>query len=533
MKRININKIKTVCFVFAASCLAATGCTGDFEYFNSNPDSAQTMDLTMLITTMEMDAVVPCGGSDTDPVNNYQTGFNLIGDCYAGYMTGTNNWNAGMNTTVYVLSATEWNNVPFTMAFTNVMPAWLQLKYAHDNELVSGDIFAVANILKVMSLHRVTDIYGPVPALHFGEEKNPYASVEACYTHYFETLNQAISILEDFVAGSPDARPLEKVDAVYGGDYSKWLKLANSVKLRLAMRMVYVQPGLAQQYAMEAVASGVMESADDSALLKNHANIIVNNPLAMIWDGYKDTRMSATMDSYLNGYNDPRLPKYFQTAKAGGYHGVANGIKNPSQNEYLTMSAPNVNENSQTSPIRWMMASEVAFLRAEGAMRGWESEMKGSAETFYNKGIELSFVENGLSASAAADYANNETAKPIDFKDVSDASTKYDIAARGNITIKWEGGADTEEQLERIITQKWIAMFPNGQEAWSEFRRTGYPRIFPVRHNASSDINTETQVRRMVFPNAEYSQNAKAVAKAITLLGGPDSGATKLWWDNK
>lgn len=529
MKRINIKQIKNTCLVLAASCIASTGCTGDFESFNTDSNSAQTMDLTMHITTMEMDAVLPCGGSDTDPVNRYQTGFNLLGDQYAGYMTGPNNWGGGRNPLVYVLdnTSTSWRNTNFEVAFTRVMPSWLSLKYAHESKLISDDVFAVANILKVMSMHRVTDMYGPTPVTRFGESKNPYDSEEACYNHYFEVLNDAISVLENFVAGSPNARPLEKVDAVYAGDYSKWLKLANSVKLRLAMRMVYVKGQQAEQYAVEAVESGVMESADDGAMLKSYLNITVNNPLKTLWNGYKEAYMSATMDSYLNGYNDPRLSSYFQEATAGGYHGVANGINNPTLSNYYSMSTPKVEEST---PVRWMMASEVAFLRAEGAARGWA--MGGDAETFYKKGIELSFIENGLSAAEAAAYAENDSRHPIDFVDVSNAPTKYNISARGTTTVKWKGG-DFEQQLEQIITQKWIAMFPNGQEAWSEFRRTGYPLIFPVRYNASSNINTETQIRRMMFPQSEYSNNATAVNKAIGWLNGPDHGGTKLWWDKK
>ena len=525
--KLNIKQIKNSCLVLAASCMAATACTGDFESFNTDPNSAQTMDLTMLITTMEMDAVFPCGGSDTDPVNRYQTGFNMFGDNYAGYMAAYHDWSGGRNPLVYVMDNASYRDTNFEVAFTRVMPSWLTLEYAHDSGQISDDIFAVANILKVMSLHRVTDMYGPAPVTHFGESRNPYESEETCYKHYFEVLNDAIAVLTDFVAGSPDARPLSKVDAVYGGDYSKWLKLANSVKLRLAMRIVYVEPQLAQQYATEAVESGVMESADDSATLKSYLNITVNNPLKTIWDGYNDARMSATMDSYMNGYQDPRLAAYFQTAAAGGYHGVANGIYMPKQDDYKGMSAPNV---AESTPVRWMMASEVAFLRAEGAARNWQ--MGGTAESFYNRGIELSFTENNLSAAAAATYAGNSSLRPIDFTDTSDAATKYNISALGTITIKWEDGG-FEEQLERIITQKWIAMFPNGQEAWSEFRRTGYPRIFPVRNNQSTDINTETQIRRVIFPQSEYSNNLTAVNRAISLLGGPDSGATKLWWDKK
>ena len=104
----------------------------------------------------------------------------------------------------------------------------------------------------------------------------------------------------------------------------------------------------------------------------------------------------------------------------------------------------------------------------------------------------------------------------------------------GKITIKWNAGATEEEQLERIITQKWIAMFPNGTEAWSEFRRTGNPLLFPESSSyQTSGVETNKQIRRMVFPQSEYSNNGAAVQEAVKLLGGPDNGGTKLWWDKK
>lgn len=332
MKR---NNIKQGFLSLAAACLAFTACTGDFERFNTDPNAAQDVDLKMFITTMQMDAVYSCSGSDTDPNNRYQKAYNLIGDVYAGYMSGTNNWDGGTNPQIYALNGSDWCNVPFSESFTNVMPAWLQLKYAHANGLLSDDIFAVANILKVMSLHRVSDIYGPLPVLHFGETENPYNSQEECYMHFFETLDSAIAVLKDVVENNPDAKPLEEVDALYHGDYSKWLKLANSVKLRLAMRICYVKPDLAKQYAMEAVRDGVMETADDSALFQSWGSITIINPLEKIWNGYSDTRMGASMDSYLNGYNDPRLPVYFQPVTEGDnkgeYRGVATECPIPSR----------------------------------------------------------------------------------------------------------------------------------------------------------------------------------------------------------
>lgn len=91
-----------------------------------------------------------------------------------------------------------------------------------------------------------------------------------------------------------------------------------------------------------------------------------------------------------------------------------------------------------------------------------------------------------------------------------------------------------EEKLERIITQKWIALYPDGQEAWTEFRRTNYPKIFPVKvNNSGGTIDTKVQVRRITFPQSEYDNNTEEVSKAVGLLGGPDTGGTKLWWDKK
>ena len=111
---------------------------------------------------------------------------------------------------------------------------------------------------------------------------------------------------------------------------------------------------------------------------------------------------------------------------------------------------------------------------------------------------------------------------------------RWQRSAVSTITIAWNDNANFEQKLERIITQKYLAIFPDGQEAWSEFRRTGYPKLFPINYNASSGaVSTDTQIRRLRFPTDEYSQNAANVQAAVTLLGGQDNGNTKLWWDKK
>ena len=241
--------------------------------------------------------------------------------------------------------------------------------------------------------------------------------------------------------------------------------------------------------------------------------------------------MSASMDSYLNGYADPRRANYFTKADDGNYHGVRQGIITTTWTPYTGTKISNLNMNTSTTPIVWMTSAESYFLRAEGALRGWN--MGGTAMDLYNQGITASFIENGLQTSDAATYYANSTLVPIAFTDNS-GQTGNNIAAPSTIKIAWNAADIFETNLERIITQKWIAMYPDGPEGWAEFRRTGYPKLFPVVvNNSNGTVNTAIQVRRIPYSQSEYNNNRTGVQSGITHLGGPDGGGTKLWWDKK
>lgn len=517
MTRINHIKLG---LLSAAACMAAS-CTGDFDSFNTNPDAVQQIDVKNYITTMERDAVIP---TSDEGANEYQRACNLMGDTFGGYFAPIQAFNGGSYTCTYDLDGTDYNNVPFSVAFTNVMPAWLQLKYAHENGQITDDIFAVAEVIRVMALQRATDIYGPIPVSHFGETENPYESQQTVYENLFRDLDAAIATLTEYATNSADAHPLEKVDAIYQGDYPKWLKLANSVKLRMAMRIRFVEPGKAQEYAEAAVAAGVMESSDDGAWLKTSGSIVIFNPLEEVWNAYEDTRMGATIDAYMNGYDDPRLPIYFKGSELDSkYHGVRSGLKSMLKEHYTRLSVPNV---AKTTPVVWMLASEVAFLRAEGALRGWA--MGGNARTFYEEGIRLSFERCGVADQLTAYMAS--TALPGGY---DDPAFGYSCSNQSTVTIPWNDGAAFEENLERIITQKWIANFPLGTEAWADYRRTGYPRLFPVVVNNNPDItNLQLGARRMTYPLEEYEANGETIRAAVDQwLGGQDKMSTRLWWD--
>jgi hypothetical protein len=167
-------------------------------------------------------------------------------------------------------------------------------------------------------------------------------------------------------------------------------------------------------------------------------------------------------------------------------------------------------------------------------LRGWSNA--GDAKTNYETGIDRSFEMYNLTAQASA-YKNDATSMAMPYVDPKAVkSGENDVAASSpylsKITIKWDDAATSATKLERIITQKWIAIFPDGDEAWAEYRRTGYPILFPVVVNYSGGtIPTIPGVRRMPYPQREYNSNSAAVAEAVEMLGGQDNGGTRLWWD--
>lgn len=540
MKSNNSYRIRRVLLAMLGTALT-TACTSDFTEWNTNPNEA-TEDMLdwdnartgSYFLQMEQNVLVvaqPAAGIGTD---RYQTVEIMGGDGFVGYFgfpspsinsAGRYNWNKE-----------SWYGDMFTTNYTRTMNAWRSLKQAIDDE--NDPRYALAQILKVAAMHRVTDTYGPIPYLSFGVENEvPYDSQKDVYYRFFEELADAVETLAPYANAGETL--FTEYDCVYRGDLTKWVKFANSLRLRLAMHLAYVDASKAQQEAEAALAAplGVMTEATDIAQLQHISPLeTYESPIYIVGVSWKDLRMGATLDSYMNGYNDPRLASYFNTTTDGIYRGIRAGMANtvskdayaPEAEGSLTglFSVPNVNS---TSNVVWMLASESYFLRAEGALRGWS--MGDTAENLYRKGVETSFAENN--AGDASSYLADNTLTPADYTDPVTAA--YSTDALGDITIAWNEADGFEKNLERIITQKYIALYPNGQEAWTEFRRTGYPKVFPVCVNESNGgcVDTETQIRRLAFPQSEYNTNREQLDKGIALLGGPDNPGTKLWWDAK
>ncbi|MBE6182171.1 MAG: SusD/RagB family nutrient-binding outer membrane lipoprotein [Rikenellaceae bacterium] len=494
------------------------GCTSGFEKFNTNPYEPATLPVTSFFPAM-----IDCLAS---PEENPCQRNNTFWACFGGYVTAPHSWSR--NTLFSTYSADDdWNKWTVNWYYEHFYTSWFEVARLTENQ---GYYYQMAQLLRVYTMQMVASLQGPMSysQIAAGQFYVPYDNEETAWKAMFDDLDAAIVEIQSAVTST--SRPLEDVDRVYGGDNSKWLKFANTLKLRMAMRISNADPEYARQKAEEAVAGGVMTSTSDSAYdLLNGRYPNGYYQISAGWGG--EAKANASIVSYMNGYNDPRREKYFtaQTAVEGSdpYMGVRSGIQGMVKNDYINYSGLIYEEsNGKTAPMPVMLAAEAAFLRAEGALKGWN--MGGTAQDLYEQGVRLSFEEWGASGVDA--YLADNTSTPADYTDA--VNTSNSIANKSTITIAWDNGASNEKKLERIITQKWIAGYPNGLEGWSDFRRTGYPYIFPPKNNLSTQgCTNERGQRRLRFSVDEYSNNRANVTAAVQMLSnGTDSDNTDLWW---
>ena len=472
------------------------------------------------------------------PVQEHRYQFNesLTGNAFAGYMGETpDGWKEKFST---FNPSADWLKWPFVIVMQEAYPYFRGVVNNTDDEVA----IALAKLFRVAIMHRMTDTYGPIPYSKVIEDSAEsltvaYDTQEEVYMKMFEELDEVLAVLHANEQLSADA--FRKFDYVYYGDILKWIKYTNSLKLRMAMRLSYVKPELSKTKGAEAIADGVITTNADNAQM--HAP---ENRAALIYNDWGDHRVAADIISYMNGYNDPRRAAMFTQGtwnKKSDYYGIRVGIDPTNKatigirvgidpRDKSTMVNAFSNQIvSSSSPYLWFNAAEATFLRAEWELR-WGS--LDAAKELYEDAIALSFEERGV--SGAESYAAS-TAKPAKYIDPMSEYTAD--APASDISIAWEAG-DTDEvrerNLERIITQKWIAIFPLGIEAWSEYRRTGYPRLLPVVENKSGGtVDSRYGMRRIPYPVEEYTENPVHLQAAIDMLGGRDNGGVRVWWDVK
>lgn len=396
------------------------------------------------------------------------------------------------------------------------------LRKAIDKGMADNDagVWAPAMIQQAWVFENLTDIWGDIPYTSAlkgdsGSITPTYDKQQDVYASLLRRLDSATTAL------STASNSLGSADPIFGGRPTSWQKFSNSLRLRLAMRMVNVDPAGAKS-AFEAAAAapgGLITSNANNAELVWPADGIYDNPWSINFQTRDDHRLSERLVTNMDSVSgvpagDPRLAVYGQQSEdnPGQYIGQPNGLTADSAAAWLTIASrpgnvfmPKVtsyakfpNGYGPATPSYLMTAAEVNLLLAEAAQRGWT--VPGTAASDYVAGIQASMDQWGVSSTAAAAYL----AQP---------------------NVVYAGGVAGEKQ---IAVQMWIALFADGTQAWSNWRRTCQPSNVHAGPNAS----ISTMPRRWQYSITEVSTNSDNVDAAIADMGG-DAFTTRMWWDTK
>jgi hypothetical protein len=514
----------------------AASCTDDFTELNTDPknftqDAVTSSEYPLFVKR----ALYTPNYLPFDQARGpFQLSHSLFSDVYANYFATTA---PNFDSDQFDLVG-GWLNGAYRYFYQRAAP---NIKFAEDTAEELGFTLenAMMKVWRVYAYHRITDYWGPIPYSNFGngETQVAYDSQDAIYSDFFTSLAEAITVLKSNAGGTSF---LSDNDVIFQGNVDAWLKFANTLRLRLAMRVRYVDAALAQSNAEAAVADGVMLSNDDNAVIDTDLNFTNSYTTITQWGEF---RMSADIESILKGYEDPRIQTYFAPAVIPDPADDPAGVEFPYEgmrNGQTAESKATINFNDEASNMAdpytlggdpgpsWtvMAASEAFFLRAEGALVGWA--MGGTSEDLYNQGIVANHTQLGYDGTnlSGDDYVTSAlTPASFDGGTTPPAST---------MPIAYNPGGSVEEQLEQIITQKWIALWPDSEEAYAERRRTGYPTLYNRLNSLNPDIAVDEIPRRMTYTATEYADNtAETEAAVSSLLGGPDLGTTRLWWDVK
>lgn len=431
------------------------------------------------------------------------------------------------------------------------------------------------------------DLFGPMPYEEFKalRDKSPfkYNDVRTIYYGVKKNLDDAVACLKYYKDNRSEAYKQELANVMYSyltivnEPYSKtwedmepWIRFANSLKLRMAIHMSGIEPETAKTWAEEAVRDGVITDVDNEVAIypafsgKDH-------PLVEI-TGWSDAVMGASFLNLLENLDHPYM-KYLFTKNSVGlakspqavegsscpattpmnsvYVGMRDGVapgegQAAANNPYCGYSMLDKAYLAQTqAPLFLMKCSEVYFLLAEGALRGWN--MGGTAKQFYEQGIRYaslearSFMGNKYN-QLVDDYLNVEAPKGIPYVDPQGLTP--DMPSVTKIGVKWNEGDSPEVKLEKIITQKYIASFPYSYESWVDLRRVGYPKLFPILGVADGDgtigagdpwVQTKENIMRRIPWASDDPQTKEDIANTgIPALGegATDTQGQHLWWDN-
>ncbi len=477
-----------------------SSCTSEFEEINTPPISTLTVDPGLLLTDVQR-SIVP-SDSGEDPNN----------------VTGSwiQHWGGGP-----IVGESRYIQQPF-----NIMGRYyskLRSLALIKNELLVGlendpkgrTKLAIAKIMEIYTWQNLTDMYGPVP---YSESSQPlgetirqpkYDTQESIYNALISDLDIALAQL------NASDESYGNADLFYDGDVDLWRKFGYSLKLRLGMRIKYADPALSKATVESALSNATIDSNVENADVPT-ANAITSNRhpiLNQFFGGSPDLLyLAEELVDVLLATNDPRLP-LIADPNTGGTTPEYRGIKVAETDSYyssiirsqysLASTQTYFNEEKEI-PVHAISYAEVSFFKAEAALEGWGGLTEADAEEFYTKGI--------IAAMAMEPYDIPEADIPVAY-----------IASEFSLT------GTKEEKLEKIMGQKWIMLFGKNLEAWSEWRRTGYPTLVPGPFAGGDQLIP----RRYIYPTDEALVNSENYANVVSTLSNGDTYRSKVWWDKK
>lgn len=509
MKNISIRKITAAAFI--ALTMMGTGCAkiGEFGTTNNNPNGINDPVTSALLTN----ALSQTGGFAS----------NIRRAVYAQYVSE----NQYTETSLYALPLLDMGptyNGPLqdlqTIINYNSDPKTAGAASANGS---NANQIAVAKIVKAYIYWTVTDAWGDIPyseALLGGANLTPkYDKQEDVYTGILKELKDAVNGFDGGAA--------PKGDILYGGANAidNWRKLGNSLRMLIAMRMSNKYPAAGGKAAVEfadAAAGPHITTNADNAVLR-YPGGGYQNPWYLLYQTRDDYASSKTMGDVLSGLGDTR-GSVFGTSGPMFPYGLTRDLaiaygnsvgNNQSRVLLASLRQPN-------SPVTIIGASLVLLARAEAKERLWIAGGTAGAEADYNAGVTASFNEWGLTIpgtylAGAASYAAGAGVPGS----IGAGTAPYDNFRAADNNIQ---DAATPDKLKRIALQYWIAAFPNGNEGWSNQRRTGVPNLKETRFKTGPFVN------RYVYGNLDYGLNNANTVAAAAAIGG-DTQATKVWWD--
>lgn len=492
-------------------------CDNNFDEVNTNPDAVSKVTPQYIFSKAQYDGVRYGGNTQALLLGTmqYTTSYNDV----AGFGSK------------YVASQSAQSSSVFTLSYPNQVNEIGEVIKAVQDDPTLVNMYAVARIWRVFCFSRLTDLYGDIPYSEAGQGYNAsvfqpvYDTQQSIYADMLKELEEAAQSLD-----VNNAVTFGASDLVYGGNTDQWKKFAYSMMLRLGMRMTKVNAAEAQAWVTKAIAGGVITSYGDIAKLTyiGSGQDINKNPLALSMlnddyikaDGVSNTEggkyQKVFIDS-LKANNDPRLGVLAVVYVDGvassdpaiqkGMPATINGVK-PA--DFVTYSEPNQKTLLRVAaPMLLFTAAESNFLLAEAALRNWYTGE--TADVLYEKAIREAMLQWDLISGTAGTIPEDAIADYIDAHPLN-TSASIDV------------------QMEQIYTQFWFGIFPDAQEVFANYRRTGYPALVP--NNYPGNATGGKIFRRFLYPVNEATLNTASYNEAIGRQG-PDDFLTRVWWDKE